>query len=493
MLRTGVVLSWRSTLAVNGRTFPRSLRMIAWAASCRWEVSRLAAEIEQDVIVIGGGMAGCAAAVSAARAGCQTLLIESFGFLGGWATAALVNPFMSHCAADGKALVGGLYEHIRERLRSAGGLLANSFDSEAMKFVLQEMVIESGAGLRLHTFLERARVRGDGSIAVRLRSKTGVEEIGCRRLVDCSGDGDAAVSLGARYEMGDAEGLPQAVTLMFDMGGVDFARAMAYVRDHPDQFRFPKLPTDADPVKLAEGVISVAGYYDLVAEARAKGEYEAAGDLIFYIGRPQRGTVVFNTTHIGDVDGANADDLTRAEIEGRRQMMSIVGFVRKYVPGFEESYLLQSAAHVGVRETRRIIGEYLFSEDDVIEARKFDDAICRLAYPVDVHSGRGSGYTKSEEEEDRRRARPNAPPRGDWYEVPYRCLVPLGVEDLLVAGRCVSSTQAGHGAIRIMPCCAAMGEAAGTAAAMSLRDGIAPRRVDGTAVRDALRARGALL
>ncbi len=201
-----------------------------------------------------------------------------------------------------------------------------------------------------------------------------------RSFIDCSGDGDAAHSLGAGFEMGDADGLPQAVTLMFDMGGVDLEKTLTYVRDHPDQMLFPKLPSHADPVQMSNGIISVAGYYDLVASARANGEYTAPGDMIFYIGRPRKGEVVFNTTHAGNVNGTNAEDLTRAEIECRRQMMSVVAFTRKYVPGFEDAYLLCSAAHVGVRETRRIVGDYAFSAADAVAARKFEDAICRLAY-----------------------------------------------------------------------------------------------------------------
>lgn len=431
-----------------------------------------------DVIIVGGGMAGCAAAIAASREGCSTLLIEKFGFLGGWATAALVNPFMTHRASDGTPLVGGIYEEIRAHLCEVDALLGNCFCEEQLKFILQEMVLGSGASLRLHTYLDSARMAGDGQITVRTLSKSGPEEFICSRLVDCSGDGDAAVALGARYESGDGDGLPQAVTLMFDMGGVDLEKAMSYVRDHPDQMRFPKLPPEADPAVLAEDIISVAGYYDLVAQARAAGEYLAPGDLIFYIGRPRRGEVTFNTTHVGCVDGTNAADLTRAEIEGRRQMMSVVSFVRKYVPGFENAYLLRSAAHVGVRETRRMVGEYIFSADDVIEARKFDDAICRLAYPVDVHSGKGDGYTKDEE-----KTVCHTPPSGDWYEIPYRCLVPLGIENVLVAGRCVSSTQEGHGAIRIIPSCVAMGQAAGMAAARSVKTGVPPRQLDGTILR----------
>ncbi|MDH7603102.1 MAG: FAD-dependent oxidoreductase, partial [Armatimonadota bacterium] len=265
-----------------------------------------------------------------------------------------------------------------------------------------------------------------------------------------------------------------------------------YVRDHPDQMRFPKLPPDADLETLVQGVVSVAGYYDLIAQARSAGEYKAPGDLIFYISRPRKGEVVFNTTHIGGVRGTNADDLTKAEVEGRQQMMSILAFLRKYVPGFEECYLLRCAPHVGVRETRRIIGDYVFSEDDVEEARKFPDCICRLAYPVDIHSGKGEGYVK-EEKQNAQPARRGAPPPGDWYEIPYRCLLPKGLDNVLVAGKCVSSTQAGHGAIRIMPSCIAMGQAAGTAAALSLQHGVTPRELDANVLLKVLRSDGALV
>lgn len=442
-----------------------------------------------EIIVIGGGTAGCAAAVAASRGGRKTLLIEQCAYLGGWATAALVNPFMSHCTSDGKPLIGGIYDEIRARLKETGSLLGNSFDPEQMKFVLQEMLIEAGVRIRLHTTFESASYAPGGEIIVRTRSKSGAEEFRCDRLIDCSGDGDAALALGGKFESGDENGLQQAVTLMFDVAGVDFEKALTYVRDNPDQMRFPKLPPTADPAEMSNGRVSVAGYYDLVQKARENGDYLAPGDLIFYIGRPRKGEVVFNTTHVGNVDGTNAEDLTRAEIECRRQMMSIVAFVKKYVPGFEDSYLIRSPEHVGVRETRRIIGDYAFSADDVIGARKFDDAICRLAYPVDIHSGKGDGYTKQEE----KIKGPNNAPPGDWYEVPFRCLLPVGLDNVLVAGRCVSSTQAGHGAIRIMPACAAMGQAAGAAAAQSMDESANVRAVNIAHLLTNLRAQGALV
>ena len=168
-------------------------------------------------------------------------------------------------------------------------------------------------------------------------------------------------------------------------------------------------------------------------------------------------------------------------------MMSVVSFARKYVPGFENSYLLQSAPQIGVRETRRIIGEYVFGVEDVIGGRKFDDGICRLAYMVDVHSGKGDGYTKDED------TGPGVPPPGDWYEIPYRCLVPKSIENVLTAGRCVSSTQAGHGAIRIMPACIAMGQAAGTSAALSIETNCTPRNIDIAEMIRRLRGQGTLV
>lgn len=443
---------------------------------------------EFDVIVAGGGIAGVAAAVAASRMGARTLLIERYGFLGGLATAGLVNPFMSHSTSTQVPLIAGFFDDLRDRLSELGGILGNSFDSEAMKFAVQEMVLESGAEILLHSWVSDAVTTEATVQRVTVVNVSGQAEYGAQTIIDATGDGDVAAAAGAAFESGGEDGLPQAMTLMLDVGAVDLPKALKYVRDNPDEMRFPKWPPDHDVESDKRPIVSVAGYYSLVAEAKARGEYPLPGDLIFYLTRPTPGEVVFNTTHVGGVNGTNADDLTKAEIEGRRQAMAIVSFVQKHIPGFENAHLLRTATQIGVRETRRIKGDYTFSADDVIEARKFPDAIARLAYPVDIHSGKGEGYTRAEE-----RSGPVTPPPGDWYEVPYRCMLPVGLENVLVAGRCVSSTQEGHGAIRIMPCCAAMGQAAGVAAAISLRENVSPRSIDTESLLLSLREQGALV
>lgn len=439
-----------------------------------------------DVIIAGGGITGVSAAVSAARLGANVLLIERYGFLGGLATAGLVNPFMTHRSSTGKPLIAGFFDDLRAKLAESSGIVDGTFDSEAMKQVLQDMALEAGVHLLLHSWVSGVIMEDDAITGLRVVNKSGELRIFGHRIIDATGDGDVAAAAGVPHESGSKDGLPQAMTMMLDAGGIDLVEMFKYVRDNPDQFRFPVLPPDADPEELAKGIVSVAGYYNLVAQAKAAGDYPLPGDLIFFVSRPRAGEVAFNTTHVGGVDGTNAEDLTRAEIEGRNQATALVRFIRKYVPGFQRAYLLRTAAQIGVRETRRIVGEYVFSAKDVISGQKFDDAIARLAYPVDVHSGKGEGYTLNEKQ-------PAGPPAGDWYEVPYRCLLPIGVENLLVAGRCVSSTHEGQGAIRIMPCCAAMGQAAGTAAAISIKNHISPRNLDPKIIVAALRDQNALV
>lgn len=451
--------------------------------------TELSADHSYDVLVAGGGVAGVAAAVSAARQGARTLLVERYGFLGGLATAGLVNPFMSSHTSTGEPLVGGFFREMCARMKDMGGLFGRAFDPEAMKYAAQEMVLEAGGQLLYHTWITDVRKRGAEVIGVDAVTKSGTEHIAAKVIVDATGDGDLAAMAGAPFEMGNPQhGLTQAMTLMFTVGGVELRPALEYALRHPDQMRFPKPATPEDVDRMLQGAVGVAGFYKEVDEARDKGEFPVPQEMVFFIAMPTPGQVVVNTTHIGGLDGTDSWDLTKAEIEGRRQAMSLMDFFKKYVPGFEKSYLIQTAPQMGIRETRRIIGEHVFNVDDVAQGRKYEDVVMRSAYAVDIHSPVGRGYVRKDD------GKPGiGPARGDWYEVPYRCLVPLGVDQLLVAGRCISSTHEGQAAMRIMPNCMALGQAAGTAAALCVETGASPRSLDPVRLRRVLLEQGAII
>jgi len=454
------------------------------------EVLKVASMDRYDVLVAGGGVAGIAAACSAARSGAKTLLIERYGFLGGMATAGLVNPFMNYFTSTGKQLVGGFFDEICERMREQGGMLDRAFDPEAMKFAAQEMVLESGCDLMLHSMIVGARMDGRTAVGVEVVTKSGMETVDAACLVDATGDADLAAMTGADYEEGDPDtGFTQAMTTMFIVGGVDIKRSLLYAVDNPEQMRFPKPQSEDAVERMLQGVVSIAGFFKEVENARLAGEFSLPQDMIFFISLPTPGQVVVNTTHVGGLSGTEHKELTRAEVEGRRQVISLMRFMRKYIPGFENSYLVQTAAQIGVRETRRIVGDYIFGKDDVIHGVKFPDVVLRSAYPVDVHSSVGKGYSKDEADD----GVPGIPPPGDWYEVPYRCLLPKHVDNLLVAGRCISATHEGQGALRIMPNCFALGQAAGTAAALSAANGVTPRKLDRGLLRRKLLEGGAVI
>ncbi len=448
----------------------------------------MGSEHSYDVLVAGGGVAGVAAAVSAARQGAKTLLVERYGFLGGMGTAGLVNPFMSSFTSTGEPLVGGFFSEICARMKDLGGLFGRAFDPEAMKFASQEMVLEAGGELLLHTWITGARMNGSEIIGVEALTKNGMRDIDARVVVDATGDGDIAAMSGAQFEMGGPEGLTQAMTLMFTVGGVEMRKCLEYALKHPDEMRFPKPSSQEAVEQMLRGAVGVAGFYKEVDEAREKGEFPVPQEMVFFIAMPTPGQVVVNTTHIGGVNGTDSWDLTKAEIECRRQAMALMKFFRKYVPGFENSYMMQTATQIGIRETRRVIGEHVFNVDDVAEGRKYPDVIMRSAYAVDIHSPVGRGYVRKDD------GKPGiAPPSGNWYEVPYRCLVPLDVEQLLVAGRCISSTHEGQAAMRIMPNCMALGQAAGTAAGLCIEQGVSPRALDADLLRTALLREGAII
>jgi 2-polyprenyl-6-methoxyphenol hydroxylase-like FAD-dependent oxidoreductase len=442
---------------------------------------------ETDVLVIGGGPAGIGAAIGAAKTGARVTLVERYGFLGGNATASLVGPFMTAFSADGRTqLVRGVFDELVRRMEAIGGAIHPSrvrageaksaymkpghtgvtpFDPEAMKLVSAEMCLQHGVELRLHTsfvdpILENASIRG----AV-LHSKEGLQAIRAAVSVDCSADADVAYRAGVAFEQGRAsDGLTQPMTMFFRVANVNRAAVDAYFRSHPEEIE----------QRMA--------FSSCIRAAQAAGEYAPPRERLSLYESPQEGVWRVNASRILGADGTKVADLTRAEIDGRRQVFQILEFLRRWVPGFDQCVLLDTGAQVGVRETRRIVGEYTLTQEDLASGRDFDDTIAFAAYPMDIHDPQGAGGGVS-----------NRGETANMYQIPYRCLVPLGVDQLLVAGRCVSATHEALGAIRVMPPSFARGEAAGTASALATQEGVPPRRVPIGWLRDTLREHGVYL
>ncbi len=408
-----------------------------------------------DVIVAGGGPGGVNAALAAARHGASVLLVERYGFLGGMATAGLVNPFMPYIVQKtGQVLTTRIFNEILDRLESRGGLAKDraTFDDEQMKLVLDEMLAEAGVSVLLHSFVNRLDASGGIIRSIQTTGKSGALDLHARVFVDSTGDGDLAALAGCKVEVGRPEdGLCQPMTLCFRVAGVDTGNEF-YHWDHP-------LRLEIDHA---------------YQEAKSQGEITNPREdvLIFATLRPD--VLHFNTTRIIQHSPLDVLSLTDAEQIGRRQVVEMVEFLKTKIPAFHNAYLQKMAAHIGVRESRRVIGQYLLTAVEILTGAKFEDGIARSVYPVDIHNPAGTGTVLKKL------------PEGVYYEIPFRCLVPLGCMNLLIGSRCISATHAAHSSLRVMPVVAGIGEAAGIAAALCARQDIPTDAVDGVAIREAI-------
>lgn len=446
---------------------------------------------QTDVLVVGGGPAGIGAAIGAAEAGAHVVLAEHYGFLGGNATAGLVLTLASYYTSPkpekaenpggpalfpkvpsmGKPVIAGVLARIVERLVKGGGAFAPSektgfivpFDPEAFKLAALEMLGEAGVDLLLHAFASGVLAE-DGLRGVVFETKSGPVVVRAQVVVDCTGDGDVAAFAGAPFEVGrEADGLVQPMTLMFLMSGFARSKFESYVKQHPEEWN------------------GVQGLTTLMGEAVAKGELNVPRENILFFGTTHDSDISVNSTRITDTLGTDVWDLTSSELEGRRQITQLIAFLKKYVPGFEKAYLSQTATYVCVRESRRVLGEYKLTAEDVLEAHKFSDVIAHGAYPIDIHNPKGKGTVLKRVQ------------AGEAYDIPLRCLVPLKVENLLVAGRCISGTHEALASYRVMPISMATGQAAGVCAALACKNKQTPRIVKAEEVQRELIRQGAYL
>ena len=429
------------------------------------DVADLPVAGDVEVLVVGGWPAGVGAAFAAAKSGVKTLVVEQFNCLGGVATAGghgHISTFAE--GGTGRRIVGGVAHEMADRVVDAGFSIRNAhgiwFEVEGLKLVLEQMAAELGVGLLYHTFFCDTVVENGAVTGAVVQNKDGRQLIRAERVVDCTGDGDVAFRAGCPFEVGRPRDQKcQPVTLMFTMGGVDWPRAEAW-------------RTDWQMTHVWE-------------EAQAKGDMEPFQKTIMgWWWTPTRPDQVgVNFTHIIHIDSTKAEDLTRATIEGRRQAYHSIEVFRKYVPGMENCYMISTPNTVGIRESRRTLGDYVLNEDDVKGQRQFEDSICYGSFFVDIHCIDGAGMDETTWR----------PPKGFKYQIPYRILVPSAAENLLTAGRCVSCTHIALGSLRVMVQCMGMGEAAGTAAALSLTDSVTPRALDVSSLQAQLRRQGCII
>ena len=408
-----------------------------------------------DVIVVGSGPAGMAAAISSGRNGAKTLLIESLGRVGGISTSGMMSHFTGRCGNK-------LYLEILDRAKAKNHyfpeLEKKYIDPELLTLTYIEMLEESGVDILLYTtfcdvLMEKNTVKG-----IICHNKSGFCRYDTKVVIDASGDGDVAEKSGAEYFKGrESDGKMQPATLMFKVGGVDTERAV-----FPGSFE--------TLVQTEKG--------ELQALAKEELPHPAGHVLLYRSTLP--GIVTCNMTNITDIDGTCAEDLTKAELVCRKQMPLIVNFLREYVPGYEDCYIIGSASLIGVRETRHFKGLKTITEQEISMAVQHEDAVVFDAhFNFDVHNISGAGLDKTGCQHNFTQS--------NGYTIPYGCLIPEKIDGLLLSGRNISGTHMAHSNFRAMPICVGIGEACGAAAALAAQTGKQPRDIHPSEVRELLK------
>lgn len=408
-------------------------------------------ELHTDVLVLGSGPAGFAAAYTAAKNGADVILVEQNGEVGGISTSGLMSHWTGSCGSP-------LYWEILRRSKEKNDFDVQDLvliDPEKLKTLYLEMLDKVGCKIMLYTFALDAICDGDTVLGTTVVNKSGMTDIYAKITVDATGDGDIAAHAGAEFVLGrESDNKMQPATLMFKVGGVDYGRA-AFI------------PSFETTYQTEKG--------ELQALAKQHIPYPAGHILTYATTLP--GVVTCNMTNATDVDGTNANDLTKATVICRKQIDDIVKYLREFVPGYENCFVISSASLIGIRETRHFKGKYTITEQDILEAKLFEDYVVKDAFfNFDVHNITGSGLDKTGVQKHFKQSK--------GYSIPYRCLLPEAKENLLLCGRNISGTHIAHSNFRAMPICLGTGEAAGAAAAIAVKQNCRPADVEAKGIQE---------
>lgn len=401
-----------------------------------------------DVLVCGGGPAGVAAAVAAARAGARTLIVERYGRLGGAGVVNQVHPLLGRINSPLVTEIVDRFEKIHHE------------DWETLDLIYADLLEEAGAEILLHSWVFDTLCDHHTVHGVRLLTKEGILPIRAKVTIDATADGDVAFAAGAEFEKGrERDGLLQPMTIMFQLGGVDKSRALLCGSEQEAL------------TKPAPG----GTWHEVTHAAAASGELPSNITIVRLYESPRPGERFVNATQVNQVDGTKVADLTRAELEGRRQARSVLSFLRHHAPGYENAYISHMPQAIGVRETRRFLGVEYLTRQDLISGRKWPDAVVRNAgFCIDIHNPDGGGQAEG--------IAVQVPP----YDIPYGCLVPRVVDGLLLTGRCISGSHDAHASYRVQKIAMGIGAAAGTAGALASKSGVRPREVNAADIQQVL-------
>lgn len=419
--------------------------------------------IRYNLVVIGGGLTGVSAAVSAARAGLKVLLVEKSGCLGGAMSNCLVYPFMRYWTEeegrDRKWLSAGIFAEMRQRVqkyvKSDNDL---DFSPEHFKFVLDQLIEEAGVQVLFHAFAFESQVEDRKIRGVTLATKAGSMQVEAEYFIDATGDGDLMAMSGCDFQLGrERDGLCQPMTTCFRVAGVDKGLLG---------------PEERRRIKRI--------YKEQKEEGKIRNPRE---DVLMFTGKALgEGIVHFNTTRVVKLNPTDPMDVSRAEMEARKQICELLQFLKKQdIPAFRNAYLVSVASDIGIRESRKLRGEHILTIQELTACTRFPDAIALGNYEIDIHNPEGSGTSHQF----------FGP--GEYYTIPYRSLLPKELDNLLVGGRCISATHEAQASIRIMPICATLGEAAGTAVALASISGTDTHHLDVSRLQEMLRSQGAAI